>query len=401
MENQHTASTPEDGEGDKKRSAPDGEPDTDQEFRRNNSRTRNGESQQQKKRAFGGPPPGRSTSRPRRSRQAQAPPESYSWKEFKAKEIPRPKLIIPGVLFAGHKMSIGGSSKMGKSWILVHLALALATGKSWIGLPVSGPCKVFYINFEILEHCFRQRFEIVCSHLEFDDKDETNLGENLTVWTLRGYPFKLEEFFEAVQEEIADRDFDCIIVDPYYKLAIGKDENAAGDMGEVLNEFDKIATRCGAALVYAVHFAKGSQAGKDPIDRVSGSGVLARDPDVFITFTNLDDEDCYQRAFVLRDFPRRPMDSVRWNPDKCLMEPAPGVDPSKVRKPGTTNRKYTVEQILKILGDARLTSGSWEARCNGLLGMVRSTFNALKKEALGKGLIRRCPEDLSKWERVK
>lgn len=44
------------------------------------------------------------------------------------------------------------------------------------------------------------------------------------------------------------------------------------------------------ALVYADHFSKGNQAGKKAIDRISGSGVTARDPDAIVTITELEDE---------------------------------------------------------------------------------------------------------------
>ena len=41
----------------------------------------------------------------------------------------------------------------------------------------------------------------------------------------------------------------------------------------------------GAAILYAAHFSKGNQAGKDAIDRISGSGVFGRDADTLIILT--------------------------------------------------------------------------------------------------------------------
>jgi len=37
-----------------------------------------------------------------------------------------------------------------------------------------------------------------------------------------------------------------------------------------------------AASVFGAHFSKGNQAGKESIDRISGSGVFARDPDTIL-----------------------------------------------------------------------------------------------------------------------
>ena len=62
-----------------------------------------------------------------------------------------PKLsdeLIQGVLRVGHKMLISGPSKAGKSFLLMELCIAIATGGEWLGFP----CKkgrVFYINLEI------------------------------------------------------------------------------------------------------------------------------------------------------------------------------------------------------------------------------------------------------------
>ena len=59
-----------------------------------------------------------------------------------------PETLISGVLRVGHKMIVSGSSKAGKSFLLIELALALASGMTWLGFG----CKisrVLYINLEI------------------------------------------------------------------------------------------------------------------------------------------------------------------------------------------------------------------------------------------------------------
>ncbi|NEW06366.1 hypothetical protein GK047_10115 [Paenibacillus sp. SYP-B3998] len=52
--------------------------------------------------------------------------------------------------------------------------------------------------------------------------------------------------------------------------------------------FDKIATELGASVIYCHHHSKGSQGGKKSMDRASGSGVFARDPDALIDLVELD-----------------------------------------------------------------------------------------------------------------
>ena len=46
-----------------------------------------------------------------------------------------PEELIRGILRCGHKMLISGSSKAGKSFLLMELAIAIAEGRKWLGFP--------------------------------------------------------------------------------------------------------------------------------------------------------------------------------------------------------------------------------------------------------------------------
>ena len=78
----------------------------------------------------------------------------------------------------------------------------------------------------------------------------------------------------------------AVIIDPIYKVLTG-DENSAHEMANFTNQFDKIATELDCAVIYCHHHSKGSQGGKNSIDRSSGSGVFARDPDAILDLIEL------------------------------------------------------------------------------------------------------------------
>ena len=65
------------------------------------------------------------------------------------------------------------------------------------------------------------------------------------------------------------------------------DENSAGDMAHFCNYFDMVCREMGCAAIYCHHHSKGSQSGKNVMDRGSGSGVFARDPDAIIDLLRL------------------------------------------------------------------------------------------------------------------
>ena len=76
-------------------------------------------------------------------------------------------------------------------------------------------------------------------------------------------------------------------INPIYKVITG-DENSADQMSNFCNQFDKVCTELGVAVIYCHHHSKGSQGSKKSMDRASGSGVFARDPDAMLDMIELE-----------------------------------------------------------------------------------------------------------------
>ena len=83
------------------------------------------------------------------------------------------------------------------------------------------------------------------------------------------------------------KDYIAIIIDPIYKVITG-DENSADQMAHFCNQFDRVCTELGCAVIYCHHHSKGTQGNKRSMDRASGSGVFARDPDVLLDLIELE-----------------------------------------------------------------------------------------------------------------
>lgn len=82
------------------------------------------------------------------------------------------------------------------------------------------------------------------------------------------------------------KNYIAIVIDPIYKVITG-DENSADQMARFCNQFDKVCTELGCAVIYCHHHSKGAQGGKRAMDRASGSGVFARDPDALLDLIEL------------------------------------------------------------------------------------------------------------------
>lgn len=201
---------------------------------------------------------------------------------FKDNPPELPEELITGILRRGHKMLISGSSKAGKSFLLMELCIAIAEGKPWLGFP----CKkgrVLYVNLEIDPASAINRFLKIYEALGLPIKN----ADSIVVWNLRGHAVPLDQLVPKLIRRVRNQHFDAIVIDPIYKVITG-DENNASEMGAFCNQFDKICTETGCSTIYCHHHSKGAQGMKKAMDRASGSGVFARDPDAQLDMIQLE-----------------------------------------------------------------------------------------------------------------
>jgi RecA-family ATPase len=202
--------------------------------------------------------------------------------EYAADPPALPEELIEGVLRRGHKMLISGSSKAGKSFLLMELSIAIAEGKPWLGFR----CKkgrVLYVNLEIDPASCVNRFVKIYDALGLERKHM----DDIIVWNLRGHAVPLDQLVPKLIRRVRDQHLDAIIIDPIYKVITG-DENSASDMAAFCNQFDRICNETGCSTIYCHHHSKGVQGAKRAMDRASGSGVFARDPDAQLDMIELE-----------------------------------------------------------------------------------------------------------------
>ena len=191
--------------------------------------------------------------------------------------------LIDGVLRQGHKMLLAGPSKAGKSYALIELCIAIAEGKKWLGQWKCAKGKVMYVNLELDRasclHRFRDVYEAMMIRPD-------NLA-NIDIWNLRGKSVPMDKLAPKLIRRAAKKNYLAIVIDPIYKVITG-DENSADQMAHFCNQFDLVCNDLGAAVIYCHHHSKGGQGQKRSMDRASGSGVFARDPDALLDLIELD-----------------------------------------------------------------------------------------------------------------
>lgn len=222
--------------------------------------------------------------------------EWYEWIEGVNDDLPEPEglesvwdnlpelspCLIDGILRKGHKMLISGPSKAGKSFLQIELCIAIAEGKKWLQWNCAQG-RVMYVNLELDRASCLHRFKDVYEAMGFTPD---NL-QNIDIWNLRGKSVPMDKLVPKLIRRAAKKNYVAIIIDPIYKVITG-DENSADQMANFCNQFDKVCTELGCAVIYCHHHSKGNQGGKKSMDRASGSGVFARDPDALLDLIELE-----------------------------------------------------------------------------------------------------------------
>jgi len=283
----------------------------------------------------------------------------------------KPAEIIEGVVHAGTKVVLASGSKVGKTWII-----AVVTGtRIWKYMTEIG--KGLLVNFEIRPEFMADRIEVIQKHGNHSD-----LG-NLHVWNLRGVTVDFEQLTEAIIERALKENYSLIVLDPVYKMLVGRSENSASTVGILCSQIDRIIEATGAAVIFAHHYTKGNAAKKSQIDRMSGSGVFARDADSIITLTEHEQKNCYVVEMTLRNLAPQPPFVVEWK--YPVMVERPDLSPADFKSDETTeDDEY--EPLVCLLDDSPLTTGEWlEAAME--IGYSRPTFFRDKGVLVEKGLV--------------
>ncbi|MGH7971778.1 MAG: AAA family ATPase, partial [Limisphaerales bacterium] len=254
------------------------------------------------------------------------------------------------------------------------------------------PGPVLYLNFEIQDYAWHMRFLSLLGAKGIELRHGA-----MKLWNLRGKASDFQTILPRISQQARDLGFALIILDPIYKLYGRTDENKAGDVAALLNGLEALAVETGSAIAFGAHFSKGNQAGKESMDRISGSGVFARDPDSILIFTKHEQEDAFTVEATLRNF--APVDPfvVRW--DFPLMRPDATLDPSKLKQAGGRKKDHTAEDLLDVLGDQSMKTGEWLTTAKTETGMSERTFYSLLRELQKQDRVLKSKIN-TKWQRV-
>ena len=205
-------------------------------------------------------------------------------REFLLNPPPKNKPVVMNYLREEEAMLLSGPPKAGKSFLIVQLALSIATGSKWLGVTCQKKT-VLYIDAELSSAMTGERIRDIRERMGISYLPDnlhvinTKTGQKDQI-TLRDVA---DDFVHGIRKE------EVVIIDPLYMFLKDSDENDNSKMKKEMEQIRRIAA-IGVTVIVVHHMAKGTQAGKMSIDRASGAGVLGRFFDSILTLNLLNRE---------------------------------------------------------------------------------------------------------------
>lgn len=203
----------------------------------------------------------------RRARLAALPPIK-SANTILSTEYPAPRFLVPGILPDSGIVCMAASKATGKTWALLQMAAAVATGGLAFGRIRCDCARVLFLELELSERRLRERF----GKMRLDNLPGLDVA---TAWRSGA------EGIADLEAVIKDRGYGLVIVDVLARLwPRGTDMNDYGSVYGVLGPLRDMANRLGCSVVLATHTRKAEA--EDAIDQVMGSVGIVGTADVVL-----------------------------------------------------------------------------------------------------------------------
>ena len=304
-------------------------------------------------------------------------------REFVKNKLAEPPQVIHGVIRSGQVGMMAASSKAGKSWALLAIGMAVASGGEWLVWKTT-PGRVLYINAELPLYDMQTRLETLANAMGLP-----GVPAGFDVWHLRGETKTIRDLIPEIMRRIrATGPYAIILPDPLYCFGGGRDENDNAEQAKTMGELSDMAERSGAAVWVAHHFSKGNKRDTDHLDRASGAGMFARAVDTFMTMTRHEEESAYSVEVTCRSFAKPDKFVVRW--EYPVWSVARDLDPEHLKKPNHGGRppKYTPEAIANLVPDHGWPNKVLYEAARAENGISERWFNVLLHKAVESGLLK-------------
>ena len=246
-----------------------------------------------------------------------------------AYELTPRQFLVDGLFQRGDNVLITAPPKLGKSWFWANAAVAVSAGIPFLGRPTH-KSNTLILDLELRRDVAMDRLIQISLARGLDQ-----VPEGLWLWSLAKHCYDLDTICEVLKSRLMDLpDISLIVVDPLYIIDQGQsyDENNAHCVTRLMTALEQLTVETGATLGLSHHFRKGNLASQDAIDRGAGSGAFSRYPDVLMSLSKHEIEDCIIADCTTRNMKSPP--SFVFQLQTPIFKIRPDLNASKFRRYG-------------------------------------------------------------------
>lgn len=194
-----------------------------------------------------------------------------SAEELLQKELPPLRYIIEDMLIETGYGIISGRPKCGKSWLMLNLCIALASGGKFLGKFNCTKTKVLYLALEDSEYRMQNRLKTI---LNYEPPESRMPLDNLYIL------YKIERYNDGGKEQlrhyIEENDIKAVVIDTQKRFtAIGRSSYDSDFEYKIGQELQSFAFENNICLISVLHTRK-SKGNGFPIDEIAGTyGISA------------------------------------------------------------------------------------------------------------------------------
>lgn len=270
-------------------------------------------------------------------------PPAIDADEWLSKEPETPDQVLAGTFDVGDKAVLIAPSKLRKSFFFLQLLISLSAGETFLAWSVPKARRCLLVQFEIRAHHCHRRVKHMAKRMGV-----TDIRHNLHIINARGLP--LDDVFAAVLHYADVFKIEVLAFDPFYKMHTG-DENSAMDVKPLLQRFDEIAERTGAAVLYVHHDPKGAAGEKNIRDRGAGSNVVSRDYDACFTLTPGKREGDIVAECLMRNYKPQDPVALHWDDGKFTWDTETAVTRGTSSSKSAVPAEAYEQDALRTLGN--------------------------------------------------
>lgn len=301
-------------------------------------------------------------------------------KELVAEDLPPTEYIVD-VIIAKGLVVLSAKSKIGKSWLALQLALAVASGEDFLGFNTTQG-DVLYIDLENTESITQSRLTTLLNGSEPPD--------NLVI--INDYSTMNDSFMADITEYLEEhRDVSLVIVDVFQKIKKAKKANQSDydDIYESFAPLKELVGKYNISLILIMHNRKMDDP-TDPFSNILGSTAIMGASDEVLVIHKKERKDIDATLSITGRTVRGGDYAIRFNEPLCKWEMIGDAEEVADRKAREEYNRVPIIKAIKRLVDTN--GGSY----TGTISEIIKASECLKDCRIYQSP-QKCGRDLAKY----